>query len=89
MEIMNAGGGIHATTRMTREATEEELLNKRSDDLIHFLQHGVTTVEGKSGYGMDLETELKQLRVMKRLQEKHADRSRPDIYGCACRSDRI
>ena len=36
-----------------------------------FFQHGVTTVEGKSGYGLDLETELKQLRVMKRLNETH------------------
>ncbi|MGN7402828.1 imidazolonepropionase [Cytobacillus praedii] len=72
MEIMNAGGGIHATTRMTREATEEELFKQTSRRLDSFLQHGVTTVEGKSGYGMNLETEIKQLRMMKRLQETHA-----------------
>ncbi|WP_409252849.1 imidazolonepropionase [Bacillus sp. SCS-153A] len=71
MEIMNAGGGIHATTRMTREATEEELIDQTTKRLDSFLQHGVTTVEGKSGYGMNLETELKQLRVMKQLQATH------------------
>lgn len=72
MEIMNEGGGIHATARMTREATEEELIEQTSKRLDSFLQHGVTTVEGKSGYGMDLETELKQLKVMKKLQKEHA-----------------
>ncbi|WP_339252147.1 imidazolonepropionase [Sporosarcina sp. FSL W8-0480] len=71
MEIMNAGGGIHATTRMTRESTEEELVEQTTRRLDSFLKHGVTTVEGKSGYGLDLETELKQLRVMKRLNETH------------------
>ncbi|MEC0344973.1 MULTISPECIES: imidazolonepropionase [Peribacillus] len=71
MDIMNGGGGIHATTRMTREASEEELMEQTIRRLDSFLAHGVTTVEGKSGYGMNLETELKQLRVMKKLQEEH------------------
>ncbi|MCG3087118.1 imidazolonepropionase [Sporosarcina cyprini] len=71
MDIMNAGGGIHATTRMTREATEDDLIEQASKRLDSFLAHGVTTVEGKSGYGLDLETELKQLRAMKRLKELH------------------
>ncbi|MDW0118761.1 imidazolonepropionase [Sporosarcina thermotolerans] len=71
MEIMNAGGGIHATTRMTRESTEDVLVEQTTRRLDSFLKHGVTTVEGKSGYGLDLETELKQLRVMKRLNESH------------------
>ncbi|WP_028401288.1 imidazolonepropionase [Ectobacillus panaciterrae] len=81
MDIMNAGGGIHATTRMTREATEEELIEQTTRRLDSFLAHGVTTVEGKSGYGMDLETELKQLRVMKKLQEKHAIDLVPTFMG--------
>ncbi|KIL49474.1 imidazolonepropionase [Jeotgalibacillus soli] len=72
MEIMNAGGGIHATTRMTREATEEELYNQTKKRLDSFLQHGVTTIESKSGYGLNLETELKQLNVAKKLNETHA-----------------
>jgi len=81
MDIMNAGGGIHATTRMTREATEEELINQTTHRLDSFLAHGVTTVEGKSGYGMDLETELKQLRVMKKLQNQHPIDLVPTFMG--------
>ncbi|MHA6259795.1 imidazolonepropionase [Sporosarcina sp. CAU 1771] len=81
MDIMNAGGGIHATTRMTREATEEELIEQTTRRLDSFLTHGVTTVEGKSGYGMNLETELKQLRVMKKLQETHPIDLVPTFMG--------
>jgi imidazolonepropionase len=81
MDIMNAGGGIHATTRMTREATEEELIEQTTRRLDSFLSHGVTTVEGKSGYGMNLETELKQLRVMKKLQKTHAIDIVPTFMG--------
>lgn len=81
MEIMNAGGGIHATTRMTREASEEELIEQTSKRLDSFLKHGVTTVEGKSGYGMDLATELKQLKVMKQLQKQHPIDLVPTFMG--------
>ncbi|WP_040209328.1 imidazolonepropionase [Neobacillus jeddahensis] len=71
MEIMNAGGGIHATTRRTQAATHEELFQESVDRLNQFLRHGVTTVEAKSGYGMEWETELKQLEVAKQLNERH------------------
>lgn len=81
MDIMNAGGGIHATMRMTREATEEELFEQTWKRLDAFLAHGVTTVEGKSGYGMNLETELKQLQVMKRLNETHPIDLVPTFMG--------
>ncbi|HEY4551782.1 MAG TPA: imidazolonepropionase [Bacillaceae bacterium] len=81
MDIMNAGGGIHATMRMTREASEEELIEQTTRRLDSFLAHGVTTVEGKSGYGMNLETELKQLRVMKKLQESHPIDLVPTFMG--------
>lgn len=81
MDIMDAGGGIHATTRMTREATEEELIAQTTRRLDSFLAHGVTTIEGKSGYGMNLETELKQLRVMKKLQEQHPIDIVPTFMG--------
>lgn len=81
MDIMNAGGGIHATTKMTREATEEELIEQSIKRLDSFLKHGVTTVEGKTGYGLDLENELKQLRVMKRLQEEHPIDLVPTFMG--------
>lgn len=81
MDIMNAGGGIHATARMTREATEEDLYLQAERRLDSFLRHGVTTVEGKSGYGMDLETELKQLDVMRQLNERHPVDIVPTFMG--------
>jgi imidazolonepropionase len=71
MEIMNAGGGIHATTRATKAASREELFAQSYERLNQFLLHGVTTVEAKSGYGMEWETELKQLEVARELDEKH------------------
>lgn len=71
MEIMNAGGGIHSTTQATRNASEEQLYQETLPRLDRFLQHGVTTVEAKSGYGLSLEHELKQLRVAKRLDDDH------------------
>ncbi|MGN7479511.1 imidazolonepropionase [Solibacillus silvestris] len=71
MDIMNAGGGIHYTTTKTREASFDELYNKTYQHLNNFLRYGITTVEAKSGYGLDLETELKQLHVVKKLQEEH------------------
>ncbi|NHC41979.1 imidazolonepropionase [Bacillus sp. MM2020_1] len=71
MEIMNSGGGIYATTRRTQSATHEELFQESFERLNQFLRHGVTTVEAKSGYGMEWETELKQLEVAKQLNDKH------------------
>ncbi|MGE8205797.1 imidazolonepropionase [Heyndrickxia sp. NPDC080065] len=71
MEIMNNGGGIHATTSRTREASHEELLSESKKRLNSFLKHGVTTIEAKSGYGLDWETEKKQLEVAKRLNDEH------------------
>lgn len=71
MEIMNAGGGIHATTRATQQATHDELYEQSKKRLNQFLQHGVTTVEAKSGYGLTLEDELKQLEVADRLNKDH------------------
>jgi imidazolonepropionase len=71
MEIMNAGGGIHATTRATKAASHEELYEQSKKRLNQFLRHGVTTVEAKSGYGLSWEDELKQLEVAQQLQEDH------------------
>lgn len=81
MDIMNAGGGIHSTTRMTRETSEEELVKQAKRRLDSFLQHGVTTVEAKSGYGLDLGNELKQLRVVKTLNEEHPADIIPTFMG--------
>lgn len=71
MEIMQRGGGIVITTRATRNETEEELISSGRQRLDAMLRLGITTVEGKSGYGLDRETELKQLLVMRRLNESH------------------
>lgn len=71
MDIMNRGGGIVNTTRATRAASEDELFAVGKQRLDAMMQLGITTVEGKSGYGLDKETELKQLRVMRRLNEEH------------------
>jgi imidazolonepropionase len=81
MEIMNAGGGIHATTRRTQAATHEELFQQSFERLNQFLRHGVTTVEAKSGYGMEWETELKQLEVAKQLNENHVIDVVPTFMG--------
>lgn len=81
MDIMNAGGGIHATMRKVRTLSEEHIFNQTARRLDMFLQHGVTTLESKSGYGLDLENELKQLRVMQRLHEKHPVDIVPTFMG--------
>jgi len=66
-EIARAGGGIVATVAATRAADEGTLYRAARRRLAPLLAEGVTTVEIKSGYGLDLETELKQLRVARRL----------------------
>lgn len=72
MEIMGKGGGIYATVKKTRAASEEELFQESMARLDLFLLHGVTTVEAKSGYGLEhWETEYKQLKVAKSLDEVH------------------
>jgi imidazolonepropionase len=65
-------GGIRYTVAMTRAASEEDLFQKGLHDLDIMLLHGTTTVEAKSGYGLDHDSELKLLRVAKRLNENHA-----------------
>lgn len=72
MSIMERGGGIHSTMEATRKATAEELYDAAKARLDKMLAMGVTTVEAKSGYGMNKETELKQLEVVRSLNENHA-----------------
>ena len=66
-EIAKAGGGILSTVRATRAASEEELVTSALPRLDALLSEGVTTIEIKSGYGLDLGTELRMLRVARRL----------------------
>lgn len=67
MSIMERGGGIQSTVNATRDASEEELREKAEWFLEEMSQMGVTTVEAKSGYGLDTETELRMLRVIDAL----------------------
>ncbi|MFT9497059.1 imidazolonepropionase [Anaerosolibacter sp.] len=71
MEIMERGGGIINSVRATAEATKEELHRAGKKRLDSMLSFGVTTVEGKSGYGLDYDTEIKQLEVMDALDQEH------------------
>ncbi|MCY4305733.1 MAG: imidazolonepropionase [Aestuariivita sp.] len=68
-EIARAGGGIISTVQATRDATEEELLTEASTRADTLIAEGVTTVEIKSGYGLDTETELKILRVARAVED--------------------
>lgn len=70
MEIMERGGGILNTMKATREASREELVDHSMDFLKKMLAMGVTTVEAKSGYGQDYDTEIKQMEVVRDLNEK-------------------
>jgi len=67
MEIMDAGGGIMSTVRSVREATTVELVEANLPRLKRMLQHGTTSVECKTGYGLDTATEIKQLDAILEL----------------------
>ncbi len=69
MEIMQAGGGIKSTTQATRMLSAEQMAEKTLPFVNELLSYGVTTLEIKSGYGLDKETELRQLLSMKILEE--------------------
>lgn len=71
LDIMRKGGGIQSTVNATRSYGEDRLFADGRNRLNSMLSQGVTTVEGKSGYGLDLKCEEKQLRVMKQLNETH------------------
>jgi imidazolonepropionase len=71
MDILKKGGGILNTVKATRAAKKEALTATAMQRLNAMLSLGVTTVEGKSGYGLDLNTEIKQLEVMKALDRRH------------------
>ncbi|MBR3382338.1 MAG: imidazolonepropionase [Clostridia bacterium] len=70
LEILQAGGGILNTLVATRNASEDELYDRAVSALSEMRDHGITTVEAKSGYGLDEQNELKQLRVIRRLKEE-------------------
>ena len=81
MEIMAAGGGILSTMQQTRAASEQQLFGLAVQRLDEMLAFGSTTVEIKSGYGLDLATELKMLRVIERLDNEHPCTIVPTFLG--------
>ena len=79
--ILAAGGGIHATVRATREASVDDIVHLASGYLDTMLALGTTTVEAKSGYGLELETELRQLEALRELGEQHLVDVVPTFMG--------
>ncbi len=80
-EIAAAGGGINATVAATRKASKQELKFLAKKSLNRMLSLGTTTVEAKSGYGLDLETELKMLEVIRELNEAGPTTVIPTFMG--------
>lgn len=80
-DIAARGGGIRATVRRTRAATEDELFEEAKRRGRWFLRGGTTTVEAKSGYGLTIEDELKMLRVVRRLNDETPVRYVPTFLG--------
>lgn len=70
MDVHKAGGGILFTVNHTRNATEDDLYGLLRARLQSMLRCGTTTVECKSGYGLDAETEIKMLRVLERAKKE-------------------
>ena len=81
MEILERGGGILKTVRETRKASRDELIESCKKTLDTMLEHGTTTVEAKSGYGLTTMDEIKCLEVMKVLNQKHPIDIVPTFLG--------
>lgn len=80
-QIAAEGGGILATTRATREASEDELVALARPRLDHLMAEGVTTIEIKSGYGLEKEAELRMLRAARRLGQESGVRVVTSFLG--------
>jgi imidazolonepropionase len=80
-EIAASGGGIASTVKATRESAAAALKRKAHAALDAMLALGVTTVECKSGYGLDFDNELKQLEVYRQLDQEHAVDLEPTLLG--------
>ena len=81
LEIAASGGGISDTVTETRKASEDKLVELILDRAKQHLQRGITTIEVKSGYGLNLDDELKMLRAIKKANEKIAVRLIPTFLG--------
>lgn len=81
VEIAEAGGGIRASVRDLRETSTAILKEKSTARLDRFIRHGVTTIEAKSGYGLSVESEIKQLEIIRDLNETHPLELIPTFLG--------
>jgi imidazolonepropionase len=81
MEILDAGGGILRTVRDTRRASVDKLVESGTETLNIMLEHGTTTVEAKSGYGLTTKDELKMLEAIQRLNQMHTVDLIPTFLG--------
>lgn len=83
MSIMERGGGIQSTVNATRETASETLVDKAEWFVDRMIEMGVTTVEAKTGYGLDVDTEVKMLEAITELAEKDKDKIRivPTFLG--------
>lgn len=90
LEIMAAGGGILCTTNAVRNLSEGELFAETADRLEQAMETGVSTIEIKTGYGLDLENELKMLRVIEMLKDEYPVRIVTTFMGAhAIPADRV
>jgi len=81
LDILAAGGGILSTVKATREASKKKLVDLGLKRLDEMLAYGITTVEAKSGYGLDMENEIKILDVCQELSAKHKVNVVPTFLG--------
>lgn len=81
LDILEAGGGIHATVEATRRASREQLVAEALPRLETALRHGVTAMEIKSGYGLDYDTEIKMLEAVRELDGRQPIRLLPTYLG--------
>lgn len=81
LDILKAGGGIIQTVKKVRESSLEDLYEASKMNLLKLVKSGITTIESKSGYGLDLLNEIKMLEVMKRLNKDRIARLVPTFMG--------
>ncbi len=81
MQILEEGGGILRTVRQTREASKDEIKVEMKRRMDVMLQYGTTTAEAKSGYGLDLETEVKCLEAINEMDKEHPMKLVPTYMG--------
>ena len=80
-EIANNGGGILSSVEGVRNSSEEQLIKKVTERMDRFIASGTTTIEAKSGYGLDTKSELKSLEVIRKVNNSHSIDMIPTFMG--------